>query len=365
MVSVDIPDFARRLVLDSAKIKKGEVVWIRFSPHSLELAQFCALEVYKMGGYPILEMKTDSFSKNVLMKVPGKYLEKVPSKVVNIFSNIDALMVLGGEEDPKNLQDVPREKKNASLKGRLPIRRVFIKNRTKICLFLYPTPKMAEAYGVSWEYYHDRVWKASLISPAQLYKRAKPIKEFLKGRDKVRITSPSGTDITFSIKDRGIIICNGEELEENYEVCQYNLNIPAGEVFTTIVEDSAEGLAVFEKVFIDGKPVKNLKLTFKGGEVVGFDAEEGKEAFADFYNSLTPNDKKGAEFGIGINPYIKEVIGCLHTDEKIAGTIHIAIGSSIIYGGKNEAPVHFDMIMQSPTVEVDGDLMMKDGEIVF
>lgn len=365
MLTVDYKDIAKTLINESMQIKENDVLWISAGKHNFELAEEAALQARLAGAFPIIEVSSDSLVRRIMEDVPHEFIKKPAHHLAKMWKHIDALLCIEAHKDPSLLDDISSEKKSDARKAGTPSRKVLTERGVKIALVLFPTEEMAKAYNVSWEYYHDRVWGAMQVSPVELLKRGRPLRDILNKGRKVHVTSQKGTDLRFSIEDRGAVICSGQELEENYQVCRYNLNLPAGEVFTTIVEDSAEGTAVFDKVFIGGKAVKNLRLNFENGGVISYDADENKEVFDDFFKNLLSTDKLAAEFGIGINPCIKDVIGCLHTDEKMMGTIHIAIGASNMYGGKNDTPLHFDMIMPSPSFTVDDVLYMESGNILF
>jgi len=365
VIQVKYEEIARSIIRDSMKLGEDDFLWIQTGDHNLRFAEEVAIEAWKIGAYPLLEVSSDYYRKRMFEETPEKFLKKPRRHLADAWEKITALLYIENEKDPALLESISPGKKASARVAELTANRILMKNNTRIAIVLYPMPEMAKAYNVGWEEYHDRVWGAIRVDPEELYRIGKPIKEFLNRGREVHITSEKGTDLRFSIEGRGAVICNGQELEENYEICRYNLNIPAGEVFITIVEDSANGVAVFDKVFVGGAPVEDLRLEFKNGSVVSFDAAGNREKFEKFYETLTPADKLSAEFGIGTNYMIREVIGCPHTDEKIAGTIHIAIGASIMYGGKNEAPVHFDMIMPAPTVHLDGKLMMNRGDLVI
>jgi len=364
MLEINYKHIAKTLIIDSMKLKEDDVVWIQSGDHNILLAEEIGIQCWKIGAFPIIEVESDNFMKRMYEETPDKYLKKPHKHLADIRKHISALIYMEPLKDPATLESIPAYKKSAFMASAMPAKKVLWDRDVKVALFLYPTPEMAKAYNVSWKFYHDRVWGAIQVSPEKLYRLSKPIKDFLMGRKNVYITSAKGTDLRFSIENRGRLLCTGEDLDENRELGDANLNIPAGETFTSIVEDSTKGIAVFDKVFVDGACVENLRLQFKDGSAVSFDADSNKEKFGEFFRSLKPTDKIGAEFGIGTNPAVKEVIGCLHTDEKIAGTIHIAIGSNLMYGGKNETPLHFDMIMPNPTVVVDGDTMMDGGRMM-
>lgn len=365
MLNINYEQVAKTLVNNSMKLTEDDVVWIQAGDHNLPLAEEIGIQTWKIGGFPIIEVQSDNFMKRMYEETPDKYLKKPHTHMANIRKHISALIYMEPLKDPTTLESIPSYKKSAFMASALPAKKILWERDVKVALFLYPTPEMARAYNVSWEFYHDRVWGAIQIPPSELYRVSNPIKEFLTGKKNVHIISQKGTDLHFSIENRGILLCTGDDLEENREIGDANLNIPAGETFTSIVEDSTNGIAVFDKVFVDGTCVEDLKLEFKDGIAISFDAGSNRDKFGEFFNSIKPTDKIAAEFGIGTNYAVKKVIGCLHTDEKIAGTIHIAIGSNLMYGGKNETPLHFDMIMPRPTVVTDGETMMTEGRMMF
>lgn len=365
MLDIDFANVADIIINQSMQLKEGDVLWIECGDHNLALAEECALAAGKIGASSLMTVTSDSYMKKMYERTPLEFLKKPCHYQGNLWKQVTALLHIEVPKDPALLNSIPPEKKAARRDAMHPAKQVLHEGNIKIALLLYPTPEMAKAYGVDWEFYHDRVWRSMMVPPQKLYKIGLPIREMINRGREVHITSEKGTNLRFSVEGRRGVICNGQELEENYAVCQYNLNIPSGEVFTAMVENSTEGTAVFDRVFVDGTPVENLRLDFKKGSVVNFGAEKNEKAFADFFRNTTPADRIAGEFGIGTNPEIHEVIGCLHTDEKIAGTIHIAIGANNMYGGKNKAPLHFDMIMSNPTVKIDGEVMMEKGKSVI
>ena len=107
-----------------------------------------------------------------------------------------------------------------------------------------------------------------------------------------------------------------------------------------------------------------LLLTFKNGRIVNYDAKTGKKEFADTLAAATGDKDKIAEFAIGLNPEAQFINDSL-VDEKVLGTIHIAIGDNKgpAYGGKNSSSIHWDLIMTHPTVEIDGKTIMENGKL--
>lgn len=179
-----------------------------------------------------------------------------------------------------------------------------------------------------------------------------------EGKDRIRIRTEKGTDLSFSIKGRGIMKDTGI-IDAQGQLG----NLPAGEVCCAPIEGSANGILVVDGSMEPvGKLQGDLKIEFRDGKVVSV---EGPDADALKKHLNTDNDRTIAEFGIGTNRKAL-ITGNVLEDEKVMGTIHIAIGTNTSFpGGKNKACIHFDGIVLKPTVLADGLCTMKDGEHNF
>jgi aminopeptidase len=189
----------------------------------------------------------------------------------------------------------------------------------------------------------------------------------MKGADKIRIVADDGTDLAFSIKGRPLLVDKGFISREDITKGDFGLNIPAGEVFFAPQEHSANGIIIFDYATISGFGlVRNLKIKFKNGKVAWFKADgNGAKIFRRFLDSNTGEKDRIAELGIGCNP-AAQFIGKTIVDEKIFGSVHIAIGNNTgSYHGKNRASSHLDMVKimkgRNGCMYADGKLVMKNG----
>jgi leucyl aminopeptidase (aminopeptidase T) len=188
------------------------------------------------------------------------------------------------------------------------------------------------------------------------------LKEHLQGKDQVRITTPLGTDLTCSIAGRDI----KEDTGLIHQPGQFG-NLPAGECFVAPLEDSAEGILVVDKSFPELVVKQPVRMIFEKGRVVtvegGVEAQELLRRI-EYGEQLAhgENCRVIAELGIGTNPNAR-LTGKLITDEKVMGTIHVAIGNnaSPSFGGVNSAPIHIDGVVGQPTLVVDGETLIEEG----
>ena len=197
------------------------------------------------------------------------------------------------------------------------------------------------------------VYDACLLDWDAEEARMQEIKEHIDRGSSVHIVG-EGTDLTLGIEGRKGVVSAGFR------------NMPDGEVFYSPVEDSAEGVityAEFPAVYL-GHDVVGARLVFRAGEVVEATAVEGEE----FLKQVLATDEGASrlgELGLGCNPRITRFTRNVLFDEKIDGTVHLAVGSSYTYtGGKNESAVHWDMVKDlrpGGELSVDGEVVQRDG----
>ncbi|MEJ7717099.1 MAG: pyridoxal 5'-phosphate synthase glutaminase subunit PdxT [Thermoleophilaceae bacterium] len=206
-------------------------------------------------------------------------------------------------------------------------------------LTLFPTHAYAAEAGMSLAAYEDFYYAACLATdedPVTAWQRqsdeVRRLAEWIQGREEVRITGP-GTDITLNVSGRTWVPCVGEH------------NMPDGEFFTGPLEDSATGEVSYSfPASYGGREVAGVRLRFEEGRVVDASAERG-EAF--LIETLDTDDgaRRLGELGIGTNYGIATGTKEILLDEKIGGTVHLAIGMSYPEtGGVNESAVHWDMV---------------------
>jgi len=191
-------------------------------------------------------------------------------------------------------------------------------------------------------------------------KRSVKLKKILEKGKQIRVTAPAGTDITFSIKARTAIASKGLFHKKGESG-----NLPTGETFLAPVEGTANGVFVADGSFAGLGLMKNTKIRVevKNGfatKITGGIAAMKLNAMLDEVGKRARNI---AEFGIGTNDSAK-LSGVLLEDEKVMGTVHIALGNNITMGGTFNVPIHVDGVIKKPTVRMDGKLLMKDGNLL-
>ncbi|MEM7824210.1 MAG: aminopeptidase [Candidatus Aenigmatarchaeota archaeon] len=366
------PDYGPLLIKRGKKyfVKKmvGETVRLTYNetePECVELSRLIKREVWKRGGHITTIPYSSADSRAHLQLIPFDTAAELPPSAKIMAATNDVRIFLGGDEDDnwlrgleaKGLLGAPAESK---------LRQIMDKHGMRWCYFGWPVRK--KNYLVSPAKYR-KIFIDSIAATfrPKVRQLCKYYKDALKGANNIRITAADGTDLTFSIKGRPILVADGVIDKTDLKHGDVGLNIPDGEVFLAPLEHSANGMIIFDYVVIHGFGfVKNLKLTFKDGKVIKWSAPgNGATIFKKFLGANTGEKDRIAELGIGTNPAAR-FIGETIVDEKIFGSIHIAIGHNTgAYHGKNVASSHLDMIKimkgKNGNMFADGKLIMKNG----
>lgn len=195
----------------------------------------------------------------------------------------------------------------------------------------------------------------------QIAEVSRKVAEVLDKGKEVHLTTPAGTDITFSIQGRQGHPDTGLVREPGLFS-----NFPAGEAFIAPVEGTANGTFVVDGSMSGAGVLDKDPITFivKDGYVTDITGGEGARRIVEVIKPFGQPARNIAELGIGTNDQA-ELCGSPLEDEKVMGTAHIAIGDNKTFGGKVSVPSHLDGIMLKPTIEVDGVVIMKDGELTL
>jgi leucyl aminopeptidase (aminopeptidase T) len=263
-------------------------------------------------------------------------LVEYPPLLHRVATEVEAAMVFYSHSPP---EETP---------GRLDLWRTSRENGTRV------------GYGVQID---DKILANELSADYQkIATITQRLKERLQGKDQVHVTTPLGTDLNLSIAGREIKTDTGLI----HQPGQFG-NLPAGECFVAPLENSAEGVLVVDKSFPELVVDQPVRIVFEKGRAVAIEGgAEAQELLRRIeYGEQLENGENCrviAELGIGTNPKAR-LTGKLMTDEKVMGSIHVAIGdnASPSYGGTNRAPIHIDGVVGQPTLVVDGESLIENG----
>lgn len=365
MMKVNFESIARKIVNKCMRVKENEVIIVRGGQHNSELTDRIAVNVRKKGAFVLSQTYSDDLTSRIFKETPMKYLKRTPKFWLKWYDDVDGVISVDPTLDPRTLASIPETRIGANREAMRKVQDKFHEAGIRWTGMGYPTKEKAAMYKIPYGQFWDMLWSAVNVDYDRLYRRGKTISKAFKGADEVHLTSKKGTDLTFSIKKRKILIDDGVISAEDVRNKDVGNNLPCGEVFTAPVETSANGRAVYDLAFYRGNRIEDIDMTFKNGRIAKSKAKKNEKLLKDVIKN-SPGDKdRIGEFGIGINPRIKKAIGYTITDEKIIGTIHIAVGENRGMGGKNKSPLHWDMVMMRPDIVVDGKKIMTNGKFLI
>jgi aminopeptidase len=352
------------LVDYSMNVKEGELVTIRGSyvaePLLLALYQRCL----ERGAHPMLRATIPQAAPMFYRYASDKQLEYVWETEWWMVENVDVSFMVLADTNTRQLSRVDPGKQAIASRARKDLMKrdleLAAEGKTRWNLTMFPTEAQAMEAEMSLAEFEDLYYAACLIDaddPVGEWKkiadRHKRLVEWMKGRNEVHIEG-EGTDITLEVADRTWLPADGEA------------NFPDGEIFTGPIETATRGYVTFSyPAEYGGQSVEGIRLEFDKGRVVDASARKNEE----FLIKTLDTDEGGrvlGELGIGTNYGIKEFTGSTLLDEKMGGTVHLAVGASYPdSGGKNESAIHWDMVCdlrRGGRVTVDGDVLLEDGE---
>jgi len=355
------------LVNHSLEIKKNDLFVISGSPHAAPLIKEVYKQALKLGAHPFTRAGIDGLDEIFYKHSSEKQLKYVSPIAKFEIENIDARLAIISPENTRNLTNVAPKKQAISSAAQQEIHQIFLdraaKKELRWCLTQYPTNASAQDAEMSLEEYEDFIFKAAHVGDRdpigywkKIFKEQEKIRKLLESKKKLRIMAKD-TDLTVSVTGRKWINCYGKE------------NFPDGEVFTGPIENSAEGHISYSfPASHGGRLVEDIRLWFKKGKVVKAKASKGEK----FLNSMLDMDKGSrriGEFSFGMNYGIKKYTKNTLFDEKIGGTIHIAVGSGYPEtGSKNKSGLHWDMmcdLRKHGEVYADNELIYKNGKFLI
>ncbi len=358
--------YAKVLVNYSLAIKKGEILQISSS----HLAEELVLEVYretlKAGGHPVTHIGLNGLERIFYEEASDEQLKYVNPVKKLMVENYHAFLNIIAPFNMKETQSIDPSKKRITSEASTEVKKLFMQRtaagKLKWALCQFPTDTAAQESSMATSEYLDFVAGACFLfddDPVkkwnEVHDRQEIIIDFLKKRETMKFKS-NDVDITFSYKNRKWINSDGTH------------NMPSGEVFTTPVEDSINGKIRFSYpgIFM-GQEIEDITLEVKNGEVIKWKAKKGQDLLDQVFE--IPGTRHFGEAAIGTNYGIQKFTKNMLFDEKIGGTIHMAVGAAYPEtGGTNESSVHWDLLANMKDggeIYADNDLIYKDGKFII
>ncbi|MEJ7838687.1 MAG: aminopeptidase [Thermomicrobiales bacterium] len=366
MADPRIAKWAKALVHYSVSVKPGQTVVITGGVSAATLIREVHREVIAAGAFPVVTASLDGISRDLLKFGSNEQLAYISPIETFVRSQADVVINIMAESNTRRASSVDPSRSTLFSAARSELFEQYMERasdgRLDWTLTLYPTDGYAQDADMDTEEYTDFVLSACKLDQddpvaawQELRGEQQRLIDWLNGRKEIHLVAPD-VDLTMSVEGRTWINSDGRR------------NFPSGEIFTGPVENSANGTIRFSfPVVTAGRQIEDIRLKFVDGKVVEATAAKNED-----YLIKTLDTDPGARFlgeiAFGTNMDIQRFTKNILFDEKIGGTVHMAVGRGYPEtGSTNKSAVHWDMISDiraGGEVTVDGELFLKDGKFV-
>jgi aminopeptidase len=349
---------ASTLIGHSTKLQPGEHVLIEAFdiPSSMTIALLRAVE--QAGGVPMVNVRENAVARALLQSASEESMKLNADVALHQMKQVQVYIGVRGSHNISELSDVPGDKMKLYMQYWMhPVHLEQRVKKTRWCVLRFPTPSMAQQAQMSTEAFEEFFFDVCTMDYTRMQQACEPLKALMEKTDRVRLVGP-GTDLSFSIKDIGVIPCFGTH------------NIPDGECFTAPVKDSVNGTITFNAPTIEhGVTHENVRFEMKDGKII-----QATSSNSEKLNEVLDTDEGAryiGEFSIAFNPYITQPMKDILFDEKIAGSFHFTPGQAYEEADNgNRSEVHWDLVniqrkdFGGGEIYFDDVLIRKDGIFV-
>jgi aminopeptidase len=348
--------YADLLVDECLHVKSGWQVLVWGYPQSRPLLEAIMRGLGRRGAYPLLRLTFSGglvYHREWLRHAPLETIGEPAGIDAYTLDHCDALLAVAAPENTREGSEIEAARTAAVQSAhRHSTQRVNASDFPWVMCW-YPTPALAQDAGMSLTVFEDFIYGSVLLDWKAEHERLSRYAALVDAADEVRLVG-GDTDLRLELAGRRMEVDAGMG------------NMPGGEFFGCPLEASAEGTISFSEFpqLRDGRQIRGIRLRFSAGRVVDASAD----ADEDFLTEILDTDigaRRIGELGIGCNPGITRYMGNVYFDEKIDGTVHIALGFGFPdLGGLNESAIHWDLVKDlrnGGRIELDGRVVQENG----
>jgi len=349
-------EHAETLVDWSARIEAGDDVVVRVAEGAHDLAVAVAAALGERGANVVTTYDSAEFDRAYVDAHDGDF-DADPEHELALYERADAVLRLGGGRNTAEAAGVPAEKRRARDEATRGVREARLD--TDWVSTVHPTRSLAQQAGMSYADYRAFVYDAVLRDWSALAEEMDRLKRLFDSGETVRLVN-EGSDLTMRIDGRTAVNSCASVAYDSH-------NLPSGEVFTAPY--ATTGHVTFDvPMTVRSEPVRDARLTFEDGEVIAVDAAQGADVLREVVETDDGSRRLG-ELGVGMNRGIDRVTDNILFDEKMGGTVHLALGRAYdanLPEGEagNDSAVHVDLITDmrgDSRLEIDGEVVQADG----
>jgi aminopeptidase len=367
MADARVTKLAELLVRYCTAVRPGDWVLVRGDVVAMPLIEETVRQVVRAGGNPTLQLESDTLSEILLREAQADRLDWVAPIDAIMAEQLDVRIGIHAATNTRSLTGIDPQRQQTWQRARRALQQRYMARAAegshRWVITNYPCPAFAQEADMSLADYAEFVYAATfadqpdpVASWQAISARQQRWVDWLRGKDQVVVRGPN-VDLTLSIAGRTFINSDGKR------------NMPSGEIFTGPVEDSVNGWIRFSYPALrGGREVDGVEFHLEAGKVVRATATKN-EAYLLSQLESDAGARYLGEFAIGTNYQIQRFTKSILYDEKIGGTLHVAVGAGYPEtGSRNQSAVHWDFICdmrQASEILVDGELLYRNGQFVI
>jgi len=367
MSDIRLQRMAKVLVHYSLGIKKGDRLGIMTGPNATPLVREVVREAVSAGAYPETFVELPGVREIILNDGSDEQLSYIPASQRMLYEEYETMLSLLAQDNTKALSGVGPTRMALVQQARRDLMHTYMHRSAsgslRWSIAMFPTNAYAQDAEMSLSDFEDFIYRACFLNDdnpvarwQELFGQQERYVQWLKGKRTIHLRGQD-TDLTFSVEGRTFINDDG------------HYNFPGGEFFTGPIEDSANGYIRYSfPASFAGRSVEDVHLRFENGVVVEASAAHGQD-YLDKMLRLDEGARRLGEFAFGNNHNVDRCTKNTLFDEKMGGTVHLALGASIPEtGGVNQSALHWDMVCDlrnGSEIRVDGELFSKNGEFMI
>ena len=343
-----IVKLAHNLLHYSCKLQKGQTIIIEASVEAKDLIKELVRQTYQIGAYPFVRLSDSEISREVMLGMTETQAKKSCEYTLPMFEGASAYIGISSPMNKFENSDVPDDKKQIYSKFySKPVHMDTRVCKTNWVILNYPNPALAQLAQMPSDTFEDFFFDVCTLDYSKMDKAMQHLKKLMEKTDKVRLVA-DGTDLTFSIKGQPAVICAG------------SCNIPDGEIYTSPLKTSINGKIHFNIPSLHkGIIHDDITLEFKDGKVVKESSSHTAELTAEL--NVDEGARYVGEFSFGVNPYITKPMYDTLFDEKISGSIHMALGNAYDDAPNgNHSQNHWDIVLSMRPEYHGGQIYFDD-----
>jgi len=349
---------AQRFV-QGLSVQPGELIEVRDSSGRLDVLIETLLAIERVGATPLLQFIPGDYLERLMSEVPPDYLSQWDLHRDKWMKQIDRILILAGARPDLSL--APKDGLDAWQQACDRLTIVEEARRLPYLLVAIPTERGAKQLGFTLDNFEK------ILLPAL----GASIEELQNEIDRILTKVGNGRSVTIYSGDHHVLhleLGNREWLSDEGLIDEVDQrrgaivsNLPAGSIYTTVIEDKTQGSLWLPKA----GEATDVVFRFTSGRIVDIEAASGADLLMRQLDSHTGEPRRVSHVGIGLNPYLLETTGWTLVDEHVRGSLFIALGENRYMGGQNESSLNIDYALTGVTLKVDDQIILSEGKVII